>query len=892
VTRKAALQRDLSLIALGRRLDRAFQDEGDMTRYNVRQAEAKWQRVWDERRAFAVTDDPSKPKTYVLEMFPYPSGRIHMGHVRNYTMGDMIARYKRAKGFNVLHPMGWDAFGLPAENAALERGVHPGAWTYENIKTMRGQLKSMGLAIDWDREIATCRPEYYRFEQRMFLDFLKAGLAYRKESWVNWDPVDNTVLANEQVIDGRGWRTGALVEKRKLSQWFLKITHFADDLLDAIASLDRWPEKVRLMQENWIGKSYGCRFFFHLSHDYPRLEVFTTRPDTLYGASFVAISPQHPLALAWAKDDPALADFIAACNRMGTSEVAVEQAEKQGYRTQVTARHPFMGQVELPVYVANFVLMDYGTGAIFGCPAHDQRDLDFARKYALPVRPVVVPEGEDAATFAVGDTAYVGPGLLANSDFLDGMTVEQAKMASIGKLENAGEGQRAAMYRLRDWGVSRQRYWGCPIPVIHCPSCGVVPVPDADLPVTLPPDVSFDQPGNPLDRHPHWKHVSCPQCGAAAERETDTFDTFIESSWYFLRFADPRNPQAAFDPAKIAYWLPVDHYIGGVEHAVLHLLYARFWTKALAHCGYLDLKEPFAGLFTQGMVTHATFQDADGKWLLPSEIDWHDGKAVQRGKDDSTVKVGPVIKMSKSKKNVVDPEGIIDSYGADAARLFMMSDSPPDRDLEWTEAGIDGAWRYMNRLWRMVTEPGFDLGPAGGLAPDAFDALAMAVRRSAHKAAAQVADDIEHYRFNTAIAKMRSFTNILAEAMAACVKQGDVLSADARFALREGLEYLVQLMQPVMPHLTQELWLALGHADLLVDRSWPVADPALAVDETVTIGVQVAGKLRATIIVPRDMDEDQVRAIALAQENVQRAIDGKPVRRAIVVANRIVNIVL
>lgn len=864
-----------------------------MSRYNVRETEAKWQSVWDERRSFAVTPDKSKPKTYVLEMFPYPSGRIHMGHVRNYTIGDVIARYKRAKGFNVLHPMGWDAFGLPAENAALERNTHPGTWTYENIKAMRAQLKTMGLAIDWEREIATCRPEYYRFEQKMFLDFLKAGLAYRKESWVNWDPVDNTVLANEQVIDGRGWRTGALVEKRKLSQWFLKITHFADELLSAIGTLDRWPEKVRIMQENWIGKSTGCRFFFTLSDGHADLEVFTTRPDTLFGASFVAISPNHPLATKLAESDAGLADFIAECNRMGTSEATLEQAEKKGWRTPVTAEHPFVKGWHLPVYVANFVLMEYGTGAVFGCPAHDQRDLDFARKYDLPVKPVVIPADADPASFQVGTEAYTGPGILRNSDFLDGLSVEEGKKAAIAKIESLSRGQGTTMFRLRDWGVSRQRYWGCPIPIIHCPDCGVVHVPEDQLPVTLPEDVTFDQPGNPLARHATWKHVKCPSCGKDAERETDTFDTFIESSWYFLRFADPRNEQVAFDKELVKYWLPVDNYIGGIEHAVLHLLYSRFWTRALSHVGYLDLAEPFGGLFTQGMVTHATFQDADGKWMFPTDVDIQGGTAKKIA-DGSPVTVGPVIKMSKSKKNVVDPEGIIGSYGADAARLFMMSDSPPDRDLEWTEAGIDGAWRYINRLWRLVTEPGFDLPAAGAALPNGFGDEATAIRRAAHKAAAGVGEDIEGYRFNSAVAKLRTFTNALGDALSKlAVKQAKGgVPADEAWAAREALEYMAQIVQPVMPHLAQEMWAELGHADLLVERAWPAADPALVVDDSVTMGVQVNGKLRATLTLPRDCAQDVAQAAALADTNVQRALEGKEPRKVIVVPNRIVNIVV
>ena len=858
-----------------------------MARYNFREAEAKWQRRWAERGAFRVVADPAKPKYYVLEMFPYPSGRIHMGHVRNYTMGDMVARWKRAAGFNVLHPMGWDAFGLPAENAALERGVHPGKWTYENIAAMRGQLQTMGLAIDWERELATCRPEYYRHQQAMFIDFLREGLAYRKESWVNWDPVDHTVLANEQVIDGKGWRTGAPVEKRKLSQWFLKITQYADELLEALKTLDRWPEKVRVMQENWIGRSQGLRFRFALSDALGDLECFTTRPDTLYGASFLAVSPNHPLAATMAGDDVELAAFIADCNRTSTSEADIETAEKRGHRLPITAEHPFVPGWRLPVYVANFVLMEYGTGAIFGCPAHDQRDLDFARKYGLPWEVVVAPGGELPQTLEqdirTSGNAYTGPGKHWNSDFLDGLQVEDAIKAAIRRMEELGRGQGTTMYRLRDWGVSRQRSWGCPIPVVHCPSCGVVPVPKDQLPVTLPDDVTFDVPGNPLARHPTWKHVACPACGGKAERETDTLDTFIDSSWYFLRFASPRHEEGAFDPAAVAYWLPVDQYIGGVEHAVLHLLYSRFWTRALTQCGHLDLGEPFAGLFTQGMVTHATYQDPAGKFLLPEEVESREGRAVRIG-DGAPVTVGAVVKMSKSKKNVVDPEAIIGAYGADAARLFMMSDSPPERDLEWTEAGIDGAWRYVNRLHRMVTEPACPLPPPGAPMPAEVSAKATVARKATHKAIAAIGTDLERFHFNKAVARVRELSNALGEL--------DGKTAGEDWALREGLETLARLVGPMMPHLAEELWEALGHSAWLVDTAWPVADPALVADDTVTIAVQVNGKKRAEITLARDLPQAEAEAAALADPAVARAMEGKPARKVIVVPNRIVNVVV
>ncbi|HUA55441.1 MAG TPA: leucine--tRNA ligase, partial [Candidatus Sulfotelmatobacter sp.] len=688
-----------------------------MSRYNFKETEATWQRLWEERASFAAREDPARPKYYVLEMFPYPSGRIHMGHVRNYTLGDVAARFRRARGFNVLHPMGWDAFGLPAENAARDNRRHPAEWTRANIADMRAQLRTMGLSYDWSRELATCEPAYYKHEQKMFLDFLAKGFAYRRESWVNWDPVDQTVLANEQVIDGRGWRTGAPVERRLLPQWFLKITHYAEDLLDALAGLEgRWPDKVRLMQDRWIGRSEGLRVWFPIEGrdagaPDSRLEVFTTRADTLYGASFCAIAPNHPLAVERAKSDPVLARFLEACQKTGTSEAALETAEKLGYDSGIRVRHPLDPSWTLPVYVANFVLMEYGTGAIFGCPAHDQRDLDFARKYGLPVRVVVAPRGHDGA-FAVDDVAYTEDGVLVNSGFLDGLDIAAAKRAVADRLEPQGLAKRAVVWRLRDWGVSRQRYWGCPIPIIRCAGCGDVPVPEDQLPVVLPEDVSFDKPGNALDHHPTWKHVACPRCGGSAERETDTFDTFFESSWYFVRFCSPHAADVAFTRAAADYWMPVDQYIGGVEHAVLHLLYSRFFMRALTDCGYLAIKEPFAGLLTQGMVCHETYRDAGGEWLFPEEVKKNPDGALVHVKTGAPVTVGRSEKMSKSRKNVVDPAAIIDSYGADTARLFMLSDSPPERDLDWTEAGVDGAFRFLNRLWRMATEPHLSFEPA------------------------------------------------------------------------------------------------------------------------------------------------------------------------------------
>jgi leucyl-tRNA synthetase len=852
-----------------------------MSRYNFRESEAKWQRRWAEQRLFEVAVDPQRPKYYVLEMYPYPSGKLHVGHVRNYTIGDLVARYRRAQGYNVLHPMGWDAFGLPAENAAIAAGIHPAIWTRENIRTMRAQLERMGFGYDWSREIASCHPDYYRHQQKMFLDFLAAGLAYRTESWVNWDPVENTVLANEQVIDGRGWRSGAVVEKRLLAQWSLRVTAFTEELLGAIGGLERWPERVRLMQENWIGRSEGARVFFAIAGRDESVEIFTTRQDTLFGASFLALSPNHPLALRLAEQDAGLAAFIAECNRMGTSEAVIETAEKRGYDTGLEAVHPFDESRRVPVWVANFVLMEYGTGAIFGCPAHDQRDLEFARKYGLPVIPVVLPPGADPRNFVIGDSAYLEDGTLFNSDFLDGLPVAEAKRAAVERLEALGRGTRAVAYRLRDWGVSRQRYWGCPIPVIHCDSCGIVPVPEKDLPVTLPMDVSFDLPGNPLDHHPTWKQVPCPRCGRPGRRETDTLDTFFDSSWYFLRFCSPRAP-VAFEREAVDYWMPVDQYTGGIEHAVLHLLYSRFFTRALTRCGYLDVDEPFTGLFTQGMVCHQTYQSADGEWLFPEEIesDGADGFVDASGRP---VIAGRHEKMSKSKKNVIGLDAIVDTYGADTARLYLLSDSPPERDLDWTESGIEGIWRYVNRLWRMVSEPPVALPAPGTPVPAALSPSVEAVRRTAHKTIAAVTDDLDKFRFNRAVARIRELTNTLEELVP--TERG------AAEVLREGLETLVRLIGPMMPHLAEEMWLELGGNGLLAEQPWPRPDPELVRDEQVTVAVQVNGKLRATLEVPRDTATGKVESAALALPQVQRWLEGHAPRKVIVVPNRIVNVV-
>ncbi|MCY3755267.1 MAG: leucine--tRNA ligase [Alphaproteobacteria bacterium] len=849
-----------------------------MARYDHREAEPYWRGRWEEAGCFTAREDASRPKYYVMEMFPYPSGRIHMGHVRNFTLGDVVARYKRARGFNVLHPMGWDAFGLPAENAAFEAGVHPGVWTRRNIATMKAQLSTMGLSYDWSRELSTCEPDYFKHEQAMFLDFLEKGLAYRRKSWVNWDPVENTVLANEQVIDGHGWRSGAPVERRELAHWFLRITAYSDELLEALDGLDRWPDRVRLMQANWIGRSDGARVSFRLKERADALEVFTTRHDTLFGASFMAISPDHPLAQEIAAKDPDMEAFIAECRSLGTSEAAIEQAEKRGRDTGLRALHPFDDGVELPVYVANFVLMEYGSGAIFGCPGHDQRDLDFARAYGLPVLPVVCPPDADPGNFEIGAEAYTGDGRLINSSFLDGLDVPDAKRCMGERLEALGFGERTVQYRLRDWGVSRQRYWGCPVPVIHCGACGIVPVPRADLPVTLPDDVTFDAPGNPLDRHPTWKHVPCPSCGAPAERETDTFDTFFESSWYFARYCSPGVEDRPFDREAVDYWMPVDQYIGGVEHAVLHLLYSRFFSRAMKECGYIGVEEPFTGLFTQGMVCHETYRAGDGGWLQPNEVE-DDGKGGKRRlSDGAPVSVGRSEKMSKSKKNVVDPEEIIEHYGADVARLFMLSDSPPARDLDWTEAGVDGAWRYLNRLWRLVDEA--PDAPAEAGTSDAAEAL----RNTAHRTVDAMTGDLERFHFNRAVARVRELTNALADALPAA---DPAMAA----AYRESIGTAVRLIAPMTPHLAESCWRRLGGKGLLADQPWPVADSLRLTEDIVVLPVQVNGKLRGQLEVARGLEAADVEAAALALAGVQRQLEGRPPRRVVVVPDKIVNVV-
>ncbi len=869
-------------------------------RYNARESEPYWQRQWDEQAIFAAENDDPRPKYYVLEMFPYPSGRIHIGHVRNYTLGDVLARFMRAKGFNVLHPMGWDAFGLPAENAAIERKVAPKAWTYDNIAAMKKQLRSIGLSLDWSREFATCDPSYYKHQQKMFNDFLRAGLAEREQRKVNWDPVDMTVLANEQVIDGRGWRSGAVVEQREMNQWVFKITKYSQELLDALDTLDRWPDKVRLMQRNWIGRSEGLLVRFALDKattpaGESELKIFTTRPDTLFGAKFMAISADHPLAIAAAAKNPALAEFIAEIKRMGTAQEIIDTAEKQGFDTGIRAVHPFDPNWKLPVYVANFVLMEYGTGAIFGCPAHDQRDLDFVNKYDLGNTPVVCPPGQDPKTFVITDIAYDGDGRMINSRFLDGMTIEQAKDEVAKRLEtelrgNAPVGERQVNFRLRDWGISRQRYWGCPIPIIHCPKCDVVPVPDKDLPVVLPEDVTFDKPGNALDHHPTWKHVNCPQCGGKATRETDTMDTFVDSSWYFARFTDPWNETSPTTPAVANRMMPVDQYIGGVEHAILHLLYSRFFTRAMKATGHIDMTEPFAGMFTQGMVVHETYQKADGSYVTPAEV-----KVESAGSDrhatllttGEPVAIGAIEKMSKSKKNTVDPDDIIATYGADVARWFMLSDSPPDRDVIWSDERVQGASRFVQRLWRLINELAAIGAAASAARPATFGADALGLRKATHGALDKVSTGIERLHFNVCLAHIREFSNTLGEILA---RPGQP-APDLIWAIKEAGVTLVQLVAPMMPHLAEACWQLLKQPGLVSEANWPQIERDLLIEDTVTLVVQVNGKKRGEITVARTAQNPEIEAAVLALDAVKQSLGDKPVRKVIVVPMRIVNVV-
>ncbi|WP_410543172.1 leucine--tRNA ligase [Wolbachia endosymbiont of Tetranychus urticae] len=821
-------------------------------KYDFKNVEKFYQNKWD----FSVSKDSKKKKCYVLEMFPYPSGKIHMGHLRNYAIGDVIARYKRAHGFEVLHPIGWDAFGLPAENAARDNNINPAAWTKENIDNMRAQLKSIGLSYNWNHELSTCEPDYYKHEQKFFLDFLKHGLAYRKESWVNWDPVDQTVLANEQVVDGKGWRSGAVVEKRKLFQWFLKITDFAEDLLHCLQSLKNWPEKVKTMQERWIGKSEGATIDFEIVGLNKKLKIFTTSPHTLFGASFLAVGAEHPIVQDL--KDKEIRDFI------GNMKANGENDEKIGIYTGLNVRHPFLDK-ELPIYIANFVLMEYGEGAIFGCPAHDKRDFEFAQKYGLPIIPVVCEESTQ--TTKVLKEPYVGDGVVFNSEFLNRLTVSEAKKVILKKLEEKGIGKKTINYRLHDWGISRQRYWGCPIPVIYCKDCGIVPVPEKDLPVVLPTDVEFTSGGNPLDKHPTWKFVDCPKCGKQAERETDTFDTFFESSWYFAAFCSENK---SINKDTCNRFMPVDYYIGGIEHAILHLLYSRFFCRALTKCGYFDVKEPFSTLITQGMVCHITYKDENGKWLFPEEAK----ELIAKG---AKIQVGKVEKMSKSKKNTVDPNFIIEKYGADTARLFVLSDTPPEKDMEWSDDGVEGCFRYINKLWRMVVQ----LRPVNiHYDNENIVGKLLEYRKKIHKLLQGLTDDLENCRLNCVVAKFREMTNLIAEID---VKTGKSL-------IDEGICILIRVIEPFMPHLAENLWQKIGGKGVLYLKPWPQADESLLIDNMVTVAVQINGKLRATIKVAIGLSQEKLKKIAT--DSVSNKIDQSKIRTIYAVPNKVVNIVI
>ena len=863
-----------------------------MDRYNFKKTESKWQREWVKSELYKSEIDRSKPKYYVLEMFPYPSGRIHMGHVRNYTMGDVVARYMKARGYNILHPMGWDAFGMPAENAAMENNIHPGDWTYQNIEDMRNQLKPLGLSIDWSREFATCDPEYYGLQQEMFLDMLNAGLAYRKSATVNWDPVDQTVLANEQVENGLGWRSGAVVERKELTQWFFKISKYSEELLTSLENMPKWPEKVRTMQKNWIGKSKGLEIDFKLQNypgEFNKLKVYTTRHDTLFGMSFAAISADHPLASELAKNDPFITKFIKKCRETSTNEEALEKAEKIGYKTNINVINPLNEKVAYPLFIANFVLMDYGTGAIFGCPAHDQRDLDFANKYNLDVYPVVCPSDIEVNNFKIEDEAYTGPGNLVNSDFLDGLSIEEAKKTVSIRLRDSGVGTEKTNYRLRDWGISRQRYWGCPIPIIHCEKCGIVPEKKDNLPIQLPKNITFDLPGNPLNRHDEWLFVKCPNCNEKAKRETDTMDTFVDSSWYFARFTSPRS-KSPTDKDSVDYWMNVDQYIGGVEHAILHLLYSRFFCRAMFETGHLPIeaKEPFSSLFTQGMVCHETYRNQNGKWLSPNEVreekKENNKRILKCIKTGMNIDIGPSIKMSKSKKNVVDPEDIIEQFGADTARWFMMSDSPPERDVEWTNAGVEAAWRHLQKVWRIACKI-YDEGK------EIKDKKEFTLKLTENQedndliSASQnsinnVTNCLTNFSFNKAVAHMYELTNFIS-------------NSNATYGVKEySIKTLALLMQPITPHLSQEIWSLFISKSFLYNEKWPSAIKEFIEKQETIYPIQINGKRRAEISVLKNVSNIELEKKVLIHPIVIKYLNGSKPKKVIIVTGKIINVVI
>ena len=857
-------------------------------KYNPKIVEQKWQKLWNDNKSFEVEIDKSKEKYYILEMFPYPSGKIHMGHVRNYTLGDVVARYKRARGFNVMHPMGWDAFGLPAENAAIQNKTSPKKWTYENIDQMKKQLKLMGFSIDWSREFATCDEDYYFQQQKLFRIFYENDLVYRKESLVNWDPVEQTVLANEQVIEGKGWRSGAIVEQKKLSQWFFKITEFSEDLLSDLSQLQRWPEKVKSMQSNWIGKSIGCQIQFEIYNNEKtsineKLEIFTTRQDTIFGATFCAISPNHPFAESLSQNNKSIKDFVAKCQKKGFSEETLAKEDKEGVFTNHFVKHPLKEDTFLPIYVANFILMDYGTGAIYGCPAHDQRDLDFANKYKLDVIPVICPLDKDVKSFAISDEAYTDNGILINSEFLDGTNIEDAKQIVNQKLEALGIGKSKINYRLRDWGISRQRYWGCPIPVMYREDGEIILVPEKDLPVKLPEEVNFEEKGNPLDSHRTWKHTICPETGMKAIRETDTLDTFVDSSWYFLRFCSATNNKAPFDKKDIDYWMPVDQYVGGVEHAILHLLYSRFFTRALQKGKKLNMDEPFDGLFTQGMVCHETYKNEKNEWVYPDEIIEEKGELKHINSGEKIIK-GPSESMSKSKKNVIDPEQIINEYGADSARWFVLSDSPPERDINWSEAGIQGSWRFCQKIWSLIqnnievftidsNENSLDISEK-----------ALALQREIHNGLLQVTTSIEKFQMNVSVAKVYEMVNHLS--------RFDSKKPADQSIIKESLEILIRIIEPMTPHLAEECWAIIGKTSHLTTEPWPEVKQDLLVRENTTIIIQINGKKRAELTIAINSNEDEVIKESMKIKNIADILEGKKIIKQIFVQNKILNLVV
>ena len=839
-------------------------------KYNPSIIEKKWQKEWANKKVFKAKIDYNKPKYYVLEMFPYPSGAIHMGHVRNYTLGDLVARYKKARGFNVLHPMGWDAFGLPAENAAIENKTLPSKWTYSNIESMKSQLIQMGLSYDWDRELTTCNPDYYKFEQKMFLDFFKAGIAYKKETLVNWDPIEQTVLANEQVVDGKGWRSGAEIEKKKMNGWFLKISDFADDLLEELKNLKSWPDRVKIMQNNWIGKSDGATINFSIDNSDEKIEVYTTRPDTIFGATFVAISPLHPLASMIAESDKEARNFINFCQKQSTKEADIEKAEKFGYETTLSVKHPFKEKTNLKLFIANFILMDYGTGAIFGCPAHDQRDYDFAKKYNIDIIPVIETKEK---------LPYIGDGIHINSEFLNGLDTKNAIGRSIEELEKLKIGKETITYRIRDWGVSRQRYWGCPIPIIFCKKCGEVPVSEDDLPINLPEDINFDTKGNPLDAHPTWKHTKCPNCNEPAARETDTFDTFFESSWYFARFTD-LNAREAFSKDALNYWMPVDQYIGGVEHAVMHLLYSRFFMRALKSIKMVNFTEPFVSLQTQGMVCHQTFKTKNSnKWVFPSDVSSNKNEFFHLETNEAVVP-GRIEKMSKSKKNVVDPQKIIDSFGADTARFFMLSDSPPDRDMEWSDSGVEGSWRFLNKLWKFVHN--LEVINVKTSLPSKLSNQNKELLTDLNIAIQEITKSIESFTFNIAVASIRTLFNKLSSYKVSTDEDNSILL----FVTNK----LLIMINPMAPHLAEELWQTLNNEGMICHANWPEVNDVFLEKNNVKIPIQVNGKMRAVIEVPPDLNKEDLEKLALNEKNVLKFLNGSP-KKSIIIPNRIINFV-